>query len=194
MGPKKKKRSSTLSFLYVWLLMLPVMVLVQTFVSTLPPTAPGYGLVLPLALFVQFTGLGSLAYLGLEYTSQFIENRKLPSGSGEVKNLKRYQLLSSVWMAYLLLAILTSLFVRIVPPLPLTELTTYAGIIMVAYVGGQKSAKLSVTLGPDFAQYQPTGPLPRPADPAPSPEAPPPNPDPTQPQPTTPAPSADQGR
>jgi len=96
--------------------------------------------------------MGSLAFLGLEYGFQVAKNAALPSGHGVIARLSLYKAMAYVWTGYFLLALGLSMYFTFDPPLPLNELATYSGLIMLAYVGGQKGSKLAVL----FGQVQPS--------------------------------------
>jgi hypothetical protein len=103
-------------------------------------------------------GLGTFIYLGIEYSNAIFMNTKQPAGVGEVANLGLYKTLAYIWLAYYLLAVAISAFVKIVPPMPLNELATFAGTVMLAYVAGQKGSKLSVNIGPPIGDFTGNGP------------------------------------
>ena len=160
MSPHKKKRRTghTLTMLWIWIGLVPLSMILQGIFDLMPTDFPGHGLALPQGTIVTFAGLGSFSYLGIEYASQIFQNSKMPAGHGTVASLTLYKTLAYIWLSYYLLAVAVAAFIKMVPPLPLTELATFAGTVMLSYVAGQKGSKLSVNMGGVGADFSGNGP------------------------------------
>jgi hypothetical protein len=143
--------------LWVWVALVPLSLLIQGLLDLLPQDFAGHGLIIPQGIVVTFAGMGTFSYLGLEYTTQIFQNTKQPAGVGEVTNLALYKTMAYIWLSFYLIAVAVSTFVKITPPFPLTELATFAGTVMLAYVAGQKGSKLSVNMGSTGADFSGSG-------------------------------------
>ena len=141
-----KKKSNTLSVLITWMALLPILYIAQAGLSVMPLGYPGHGLQLPLATLTNLVGLATCAFLGLEYSSNFMTNAQLPKGEGSVHRMETFKLMTYVWMGYMLLSILLASFFQ--GSYPVNEATLLAGTVMLAYVSGQKTVKLSTSMGP----------------------------------------------
>lgn len=153
---RKKKPSHTLTMLWVWICSVPAFLFAQAWVGTLPPDAVGYGITFPLSVIVISVGTATCSFLGLEYGNSFMSATSLPKGQGGVERLQLFKVIAYVWFGYLLLVVALQMVSRAV--FPQTEIATFAGAIMVAYVSGNKAVKIATNMGP---QGQPVSPSPQ---------------------------------
>jgi hypothetical protein len=142
----KKKVSNTLTMLVIWLASVPFFLFAQAALSLLPAGVPGAGLQLPLSIIVISVGTATCSFLGLEYGNNFISNTQLDPGKGDVTRMKVFKVISYTWLAYLFLVIALQFVSK--GPFPQTEIATFSGAVMVAYVSGNKAVKIATTMGP----------------------------------------------
>lgn len=158
-----KKQSNTLTMLIVWMASIPVFLFAQAILGILPAGTPGAGLQLPLSVIVISVGTATCSFLGLEYGNNFISNVQMEPGKGDVVRMKTFKIVAYAWLSYLFLVIALEFVSK--GPFPQTEIATFSGAVMVAYVSGNKAVKIATTMGP--AKSPQPAPQPAPAQPAP---------------------------
>jgi hypothetical protein len=129
--------SKTWPFLVYWMIILPILVALEY----LNPIG------IDLKLVVYLVGGCCIAYMGGEYVNDFIKNKSMDAGIGNIENIERHKLLVSIWILYSALALAASYIFKV--DLKVTnDILTFAASLTVAYVSGNKANKSAVTVGP----------------------------------------------
>ena len=130
---------NTWPFLVLWMILLPASIVSNILLGTS----------VDLQLMTKIVGIGSLVYMGLEYSIDFLKNKELPKGQGSVENMNRNKWVVSIWIGYAFITVILNSVLAsedgkdLINNEDLSTVILWAGTITIEFLAGNKGNSLA---------------------------------------------------
>ncbi len=134
----KKSKSKTFPVLIYWMILF----LGITVVCSLKGIEA-----IDLQLLCWLTGAVCFSYMGLEYASAFMKNKKLPEGNHALPEIGKYRLIVDYWLIMNLVVVSLYAYTQL-SSIPVTDCISIAGFLSTEYIVGNKANKIGGNMKP----------------------------------------------
>jgi hypothetical protein len=139
--------SQTIPILVIWLVYLLAIIVWRMFLVKNENTGTEF----ELKTLVWVAGGATFAYMLGGHVTDFIRNKSLPSGIGEIKDINRYKLLVYFWIFISFVASI-AYFKFNVLAIPHSDILTISGFISIEYIAGNRSNKVATQMCTTFEE------------------------------------------
>jgi hypothetical protein len=130
--------SQTIPTLLIWLAYLAAVLIWRIIAAKSANNGEDFDL----KYLVWVAGGATFAYMLGGHATDFIRNKALPSGIGEVNDIARYKALVYFWIAISLIGTVAYMKFNVLS-IPHTDILTIAGFISVEYIAGNRANKIA---------------------------------------------------
>jgi hypothetical protein len=141
--------SQTIPVLIIWLVYLSAVIVWRIILAKTSNT----GLEFDLKTLVWVAGGATFAYMLGGHVTDFIRNKALPSGIGEIKDISRYKALIYFWIIISIIATVAYMQFNVLS-IPHTDILTISGFVSVEYIAGNRSNKVATQLCTTFSEIK----------------------------------------
>jgi hypothetical protein len=142
--------SQTIPILVIWLVYLAAIIVWRIILAKTTNTGSEFDL----KTLVWVAGGATFAYMLGGHVTDFIRNKSLPSGIGEIKDISRYKLLVYFWIGVSLVASVAYLQFNVLA-IPHSDILTISGFISVEYIAGNRSNKVATQMCTTLEESKP---------------------------------------
>jgi hypothetical protein len=134
--------SNTIPVVIIWCVYLALVIILRIIIHGKDNTGSEFDL----KTLTWVVGGATFSYMLGGHVTSFLQNKSLPSGFGEIKDINRYKTIVWFWIAVTLIGMI-AYFAFNVDAIPHTDILSISGFISIEYIAGNRCNKIATNMG-----------------------------------------------